>query len=205
MFKMLTSTKKTNENETTELSDSVKNEYFDDNMVTITDEIMSKDVLTTMDNIINEKIQDENDKADDENSKVEDKHDEDEHEDDEDEEDEDDEDEDDEDEDEDDDDEDEDEDEDDEDEDDEYEEDDIYIISIDGTPYFYEETLKDARKMLQKIARKIYDNKKDLYNTCILEKNRDELHVINCIEFFIFSHNSILHTLNIEQVKRYKN
>ena len=89
---------------------------------------------------------------------------------------------------------------DDEDTDDEYN--DMYVITIDDKPYFYELTINNARNKLLEISKKINNkiNENDCFNSYVCHKIDDEITIVNQLDFIFITKRYVLHTLKIHRI-----
>jgi hypothetical protein len=94
----------------------------------------------------------------------------------------------------------------DEEEDDDYDDDDDskYVISINGIPYFYFDSLDQSRKELHKIARKMLVNESKDYGGYLSRNTYDKnkLTVFRTMDFIIFKHHYPIYTLQIDVVNK---
>jgi hypothetical protein len=95
---------------------------------------------------------------------------------------------------------------DDDDDDDSYDEyDDIYIISIDNKPYFYQTNHVDAKDKLLDVSKKISKkiNESDYFDSYICLKEDDEITIVNRLDFIFFTKHYVLHNLKIHKIRKY--
>lgn len=91
----------------------------------------------------------------------------------------------------------------------EFQEGDIYVISINNCPYFYENTLKDARNQLWNISKRLSSQHENTYynddsiNMLIDFKDKDNINLLNNYNLWFFTLNSIKYELKIDKVKKY--
>ena len=94
----------------------------------------------------------------------------------------------------------------------EYDEDDfesdensLFIISINDTPYFHDKDLFVTRKNLLNIGRKlILKNKNHLFDTLYIhEKSKNEIDIVQSMEFLLFSYNFVKYNIKIHCVNMY--
>ena len=80
--------------------------------------------------------------------------------------------------------------------------DDIYVITIDDKPYFYELTINNARNKLLEISKKINNkiNENDCFNSYVCHKIDDEITIVNQLDFIFFTKRYVLHTLKIHRI-----
>ena len=95
---------------------------------------------------------------------------------------------------------------DDEDNDEEDEEDDeykkLYVISINDEPYFYENSLKNARSKILKISNTLDLKNNKEYTSFISRKNSTQFDIIRNLNFIFFSYNYLLYSLKISTVQK---
>ena len=82
--------------------------------------------------------------------------------------------------------------------------DDIYVISIDDKPYFYELTLSDAKNKILNVSKKINKkiNENELYDSYICHKKDDEITIFNQLDFILFTKRYVLHTLKFHKIRK---
>jgi len=80
---------------------------------------------------------------------------------------------------------------------------DIYVITIDDKPYFYELTLSDAKNKILDVSKKINKkiNENELYDSYVCHKKDDEIVIFNQLDFIFFTKTYVLHTLNIHKIR----
>lgn len=80
---------------------------------------------------------------------------------------------------------------------------DIYVITIDDKPYFYELSLSDAKDKILNISKKINKkiNENELYDSYICHKKDDEITILNQLDFIFFTKTYVLHTLKIHKIR----
>lgn len=80
---------------------------------------------------------------------------------------------------------------------------DIYVITIDDKPYFYELSLSDAKDKILNISKKINKkiNENELYDSYICHKKDDEITIFNQLDFIFFTKTYVLHTLKIHKIR----
>jgi len=94
-----------------------------------------------------------------------------------------------------------------EDDEDEYSVDKLYIISLDGVPYYYENDLISARSKMWDIANNILkkDSEKDFENpNYIFTNNLNKVSLISPYNFFGLNYHHTICELQIDYVVRYK-
>lgn len=81
---------------------------------------------------------------------------------------------------------------------------DIYVITIDDKPYFYELSLTDAKNKILDVSRKINKkiNENELYDSYICHKKDDEITISNQLDFIFFTKTYVLHTLKIHKLRK---
>ena len=81
---------------------------------------------------------------------------------------------------------------------------DIYVISIDDKPYFYELSLSDAENKVLNVSKKINKkiNENELYDSYVCHKKDDELTIVNQLDFIFFTKSYVLHTLKIHRLTK---
>lgn len=77
----------------------------------------------------------------------------------------------------------------------------LYIISIDGIPYFYEKTLLNARNKMWNIANKMLKTSQGSEkNLQILSSNVNEIKIITPYKFFLLHYNHVLFHFTLDYV-----
>jgi len=81
---------------------------------------------------------------------------------------------------------------------------DIYVITIDNKPYFYELSLTDAKNKILDVSKKINKkiNENELYDSYICHKKDDEITIFNQLDFIFFTKTYVLHTLKIHKLRK---
>jgi hypothetical protein len=81
---------------------------------------------------------------------------------------------------------------------------DIYVITIDDKPYFYELSLTDAKNKILDVSKKINKkiNENELYDSYICHKKDDEITISNQLDFIFFTKTYVLHTLKIHKLRK---
>lgn len=82
---------------------------------------------------------------------------------------------------------------------------DMYVITIDDKPYFYQTSLEDARVKLLDISKQLNNkiNENDNYDSYICQKLEDEIMIVNQLDFVLFTKNYPLHTIKIHKVVKF--
>ena len=83
--------------------------------------------------------------------------------------------------------------------------DDIYVITIDDKPYFYQTTLLDAQNKLLDVSRQISKkiNETDYFDSYICQKEDSQITIVNQLDFILFTKHYVLHTLKIHRIIKY--
>lgn len=87
----------------------------------------------------------------------------------------------------------------------EYKNSDMYVITIDDKPYFYQTNLEEARSKLLDISKQLNNkiNENDYYDSYICQKLEDEIIIVNQLDFVVFTKNYPLHTIKIHKVVKF--
>jgi hypothetical protein len=82
---------------------------------------------------------------------------------------------------------------------------DIYVITIDDKPYFYQTNLEEARAKLLDISKQLNNkiNENDYYDSYICQKLEDEIIIVNQLDFVLFTKNYPLHSVKIHKVVKF--
>lgn len=82
---------------------------------------------------------------------------------------------------------------------------DIYVITIDDKPYFYQTNLEEARTKLLDISKQLNNkiNENDYYDSYICQKLEDEIIIVNQLDFVLFTKNYPLHSVKIHKVVKF--
>lgn len=75
----------------------------------------------------------------------------------------------------------------------------LYILSIDGIPYFYEENLVNVRNKMWNVANTMLKTANDS-NLQILSSNINEIKIISPYQFFMLNYNHVLFHFTIDYV-----
>ena len=86
-----------------------------------------------------------------------------------------------------------------------YDENSLFVININDIPYFHDKDLFVTRKNLLSIGRKlILKNKNQLFDTLYIhEKNKNEIDIIQSMDFLFFSYNFVKYNIKIHSVNKY--
>ena len=94
---------------------------------------------------------------------------------------------------------------------DDYDESQLFVLSIDNTPFFYEKDLQKSRDILLQVARKLNQNNNRDYRSSYIRENDIldsyeymNLNVVRHFDFFYFKYDYNLHSLKIHKIKQYK-
>ena len=95
--------------------------------------------------------------------------------------------------------------------DDDYDESQLFVLSIDNTPFFYEKDLEKSRDILLQVARKLNQNNNRDYRSSYIRENDIldsyqymNLNVVRHFDFIYFKYDYNLHSLKIHKIKQYK-
>ena len=86
--------------------------------------------------------------------------------------------------------------------------DEMYIISINGVPYFYEDSLQDARNTLRNIAEIICKDcnaHAESDYSVKLGRDDDEVSVVQSVDLLLFSLDHERYAIKVDMVKRFIN
>jgi len=78
---------------------------------------------------------------------------------------------------------------------------DVYVVTIDGIPQFYTETIDIARETMWAMARMHRDNMYDCY---VREINLDEIELVGSYRFYVVAYERVLRRFGVHKVSEIK-